>query len=324
MRPSLSLLAALSLTLGACQSAAPMTGVGVHREPTRAPAAATSGDERAAVPDDLVERSALPFHGVRFSDSGELSDEGLLDELAHADVICVGEEHDNPHDHWAELRIIEGLGERSRMSGRELGLGLEMFPRSTQETLDKWRVGKIDEDRLRADAHWDESWGWDFAYYRPMLEFARDRGVALVALNAPPLLAHAVAKGGLGSLSEEQGKQLPELDLDDRGHRKWFVKQMDGHPGAAARIDNYYAAQVVWDESMADRAARWISGTLPGRQLIVLAGDGHCREAAIPKRIERRVGARVVNVRPLVLDGGEDPCPRFSGYEFAFAMTTEP
>jgi uncharacterized iron-regulated protein len=49
----------------------------------------------------------------------------------------------------------------------------------------------------------------------------------------------------------------------------------------------FYAAQVVWDETMADTAARWVAET-PGGLVIVLAGAGHCHRSAIPRRFERR------------------------------------
>jgi uncharacterized iron-regulated protein len=62
-------------------------------------------------------------------------------------------------------------------------------------------------------------------------------------------------------------------------------------------LDNFYAAQVVWDETMADNAANWVSQRAPMRQLLVMAGSAHCRYAAIPSRIERRQPLRVASVR---------------------------
>ena len=62
-------------------------------------------------------------------------------------------------------------------------------------------------------------------------------------------------------------------------------------------MDNFYEAQVVWDETMADNAARWVAAHAPSRQLVILAGRAHCRRDAIPARIERRQAVRVTNVR---------------------------
>jgi len=56
---------------------------------------------------------------------------------------------------------------------------------------------------------------------------------------------------------------------------------------------------VVWDETMAETAAAWLSASGPDAQLIIFAGMGHCHESAIPERITRRTGIDVLNVMPL-------------------------
>jgi uncharacterized iron-regulated protein len=73
---------------------------------------------------------------------------------------------------------------------------------------------------------------------------------------------------------------------------------MAGHPqGEGMDLDNFYAAQVVWDETMAENAAHWVAERAPSRQLVVLAGSAHCEHEAIPARIERRESLRVTSVR---------------------------
>jgi uncharacterized iron-regulated protein len=73
---------------------------------------------------------------------------------------------------------------------------------------------------------------------------------------------------------------------------------MADHPQSEGMsLDNFYAAQVVWDETMANNAANWVADRAPSRQLVVLAGSAHCRQEAIPDRIARRQPLRVTNVR---------------------------
>ena len=91
---------------------------------------------------------------------------------------------------------------------------------------------------------------------------------------------------------------MPDLDLDDATHRARFDRLMANHPGGSELDpDKFYAAQVVWDETMAQNAAGWVAAHAPQRQLVVLAGSAHCRREAIPARVERRVTTRVANVR---------------------------
>jgi hypothetical protein len=60
-------------------------------------------------------------------------------------------------------------------------------------------------------------------------------------------------------------------------------------------FENFVEAQLIWDESMAERAARYLDAH-PGRRLVVLAGDGHVTRSGIPARLGRRSGVEAVNL----------------------------
>ena len=60
-------------------------------------------------------------------------------------------------------------------------------------------------------------------------------------------------------------------------------------------FENFVDAQLIWDESMAERAARYIEAH-PDRHLVVLAGDGHVTRSGIPARFTRRSGVEAVNL----------------------------
>lgn len=297
MRRSLACL--LALLLAACGSAPPRLPVGTTFDlpapPPRAPAAAAP----PPVPDDIVEHSAEPFRARRNSDQQSLEQAAFYDELSHFDVICLGEAHDSARDHFAELAISEALELRARVSGRALGIGFEMFQTPYAEALYSYGRGRIDDAKLRKRTHYDERWGYPYAYYRPLLSLGRRLGLPLKALNAPSELTHAVAQVGLDKLSPRLRRELPRgLDLDDATHRARFEQLMAGHPHPAGmNLDNLYAAQVVWDETMADNATDWVRARAPSRQLVILAGSAHCAREAIPARIERREALRVASVR---------------------------
>jgi hypothetical protein len=67
-------------------------------------------------------------------------------------------------------------------------------------------------------------------------------------------------------------------------------------PAGGPQLDDMYAVQVVWDETMADTGARWLESTGAASQLVVLAGAGHCHRTAIPARLSRRIHAPVLSV----------------------------
>lgn len=252
-----------------------------------------------AVPADIVARSAQPFAARRNSDGEVLTQARLLDELSRYDLVCLGEAHDEPRDHYAELVISEGLERRARISGRALGIGFEMFQEQYADALYSYGVGRLDDAGLRRRTQYEKRWGFPYAFYQPLLALGQSYRLPLKALNASQELTRAVAKDGLAKLSPRLRRQVPrELDLRDEEHRARFDQLMTEHPGlSAADRDNYYAAQVVWDETMADNAARWLAERAPSRQLVVIAGSAHCQHVAIPARVERRGSYRTASVR---------------------------
>ena len=297
-------LACLVLPLTACGAArAPIGSTLYPATPDRSPepelaehATPAKGPE---VPDDIVARSAQPFRAQRNADGQALDQALLFDELSKFDVVCLGEAHDAARDHFAELSISEALERRARVSGRALGIGFEMFQVPYRSALHAYGIGSLDDAGLRKRTHYDARWGYPYAFYRPVLALGRAYGLPLKALNASSELTHAIAESGLSKLTPRLRRQLPaELNLDDAEHRAEFERLMADHPhGKGMDLDNFYAAQVVWDETMADNAATWVSAHAPLRQLLILAGSAHCRQPAIPSRIERRQPLRVASVR---------------------------
>lgn len=72
---------------------------------------------------------------------------------------------------------------------------------------------------------------------------------------------------------------------------------------AMPSAERIYTVQVLWDESMADGAVRWVKSE-PSRRAIVIAGNGHCHDSAVVGRVRRRGVAEVISIRPIV-DNGE-------------------
>lgn len=281
---------------------------------------------------DVVTAAAMPYRVLRSKGGQEIPEAQFYDELAAADAICVGEVHVNPHHHWAQLQILERLGERSQGEGRGMALGMEMFQQPFQGILDDFVAGRIDEQALLSRSGWEARWGYDFELYRPLVRTAVARGMALLALNLADELRKKVSRHGLEGLSEADREKLPEVDLQNEAHRAWFQGMMDqmggahghgegGHGGddphgphgahgsddedgeGAARAERIYSIQVLWDETMAEAAAAWLAAET-GRRMIILAGTGHCHDSAIVARMQRRGIGKVVSVRP-ILDAGD-------------------
>ncbi len=212
----------------------------------------------------------------------EIDEETLFAALRTVSVVYLGERHDEPLDHSMQQRVLRGLLSHDP----SLAVGLEMVQHPYQRHLDDWVAGNLDENALKARVEWDSRWGHDFALYRPIFELARSRQLPMVALNARTEVTRAVGRGGLESLSESHRAEVPELDLSDTRHREMVLAAM----GAGAHHgdpDHLYAAQVIWDETMASHVAGVMrAGT---SRMVVLAGAMHLRGGlGIPRRAARR------------------------------------
>ncbi|MCA1664207.1 MAG: ChaN family lipoprotein, partial [Myxococcales bacterium] len=248
---------------------------------------------------------ALP-HRVVDGDSGdELADRNLDDKLRAAKVIYVGEEHPNPHHHAVELEVLE----RAYAADPSVGLGMEMLPRTYQGSLDAYVGGSLDEPGFLAAVAWDKTWGYAWGFYRPLLEFCRAHKLPAYALNAPRDLAHAVAKSGIDGLSPAERAELPEMKPGPAKHRELVREAFAQHPHAKfdeAKFERFYAAQLVWDETMAERVAAALKTPGAPARLVVVAGEGHTRSFAIPERAARRGAAPYLTVLPVLDDDAAD------------------
>jgi uncharacterized iron-regulated protein len=256
--------------------------------------------QASVAPDeDVVEKAARPFSGFRPADGATFTDEQLMTFLAAADAICIGERHDQVLDHYAQLRLLEGLSERRPLRGFELGLALEMVRKREQPTLDAYAQGRVSDEEFETLSGWETEWGYPIQFYRPQLRWAAEERVQLIALGVDRELTQRVAQVGLTGLKDKERSQVPEIGPASTEHRALFDGLMQGHPTEAGSKENYYQAQLVWDESMAHVSAGWLGERTPARKLLIMAGSAHCHRSAIPERLARRTGATVVSVLPV-------------------------
>jgi uncharacterized iron-regulated protein len=264
-----------------------------------------------------VAAAGLPYH-VLDREGHQLDEASFWAKLAAARAVCIGEEHPNPHHHWVQLEVVRRLAKQ----WPHFALGMEMFQRPFQGVLDDFAAGRIDDAALRTRAGWDERWGYDYTLYQPIIASAVSAHASLLALNAAKELTKKVVHHGLEGLTADERGQVPELDLKDARHRAWFDALMegmggteahskgagkDGQPAAddAPSADRVYTVQVIWDETMADTAAKWLAGHADAH-LAILAGNGHCHDSAIVGRMLRRGVTGVVSVHTVIDDGSDD------------------
>lgn len=249
----------------------------------------------------------------------------LARRLAGARIVLMGELHTSMEFHRAQLRLLQELVR----TGRPVLVGLEMYPYTQQEHLDRWTRGLLTEEGFVTLSHWYDAWGYPWDYYRDVFLFARDHGVPLRAVNTPREVVSKVRKEGFAGLSEEERAHVPEtVDLESDEHRRLFRAFFEGdedddgmHASMSdEQLESMFAAQATWDATMAYNAVRAIEAHGdPEAVLVVLVGSGHVayglgieRQAAhwldgavasvIPIPVEDEDGERIETVQASYAD----------------------
>ncbi len=229
----------------------------------------------------------------------------MLADLAAARVVYVGERHTSAAHHAAQLEILQALHARHP----DLVIGMEMFDRSYQAVLDHWSAGELDETGFLRRTHWYANWRFDYALYRPILDYARAQRLPVAALNLPFNIPPKIRVGGTEYLSEYEKTFLPaHVDTSNAAHRA-YVRQIFQQHNFRSDFEDFYLAQCVWEDVMAESVAL----RLGSAHLVVLAGNGHIQfKYGIPDRAFARTG---LPFRTVVLSSpGESQPPGIADY----------
>jgi len=214
----------------------------------------------------------------------------IMEQLADKRVVYVGETHTRHEDHLLQLRVIRALFAQNP----RLAIGMEMFSREAQAVLDRYVAGELSEREFLKQSGYFSKWGYDYRLYREIINFARRHHLPIVALNQEKAIVGKIFKEGTSALTAEEIAKIPaDRDLAIPGYRQRIseVFAMHGQPGSPAKgqINGFFQAQALWDETMAESVADFLSAN-PESRMVVLAGHGHTDKAtAIPPRVARRL-----------------------------------
>ncbi|NIO49179.1 MAG: PDZ domain-containing protein [Candidatus Aminicenantes bacterium] len=201
----------------------------------------------------------------------------MIKEIKESEFIYVGETHNSLPMHDIQLKIIQALYEQDR----NLSIGLEMFPVSFQEALNKWSMAILSQDEFIRESRWYVNWNFNFGFYEKILRHAKNNKIPLYALNAPRTIISKIRMKGWEKLSEEEKKVVPNPDVSHEEHRTLIrtifeatelPHQMKGG-GLDMVFEGLYRAQSAWDEVMAFNALRFRERE--GGKMVVLTGSGH-------------------------------------------------
>jgi uncharacterized iron-regulated protein len=202
--------------------------------------------------------------------------------------VFIGERHDRYDHHLAQLEIIRRL----HAIHPRLAIGMEMFQQPFQDVLDDYVAGTLSEQEMLRRSEYYQRWRFDFRLYAPILRYAREHRLPVIALNLPAELTRKVGRDGIDVLDAAERAQLPaEIDRSDASYEEQLREVFEQHPDIGRGFDNFLEVQLLWDEGMAQQAADYLTAH-PDYHMVILAGSGHiARGSGIPRRLLRRLPA---------------------------------
>jgi uncharacterized iron-regulated protein len=243
----------------------------------------------------------------------------VVSAMSDHEVVFVGETHDDPTGHMLEAELLRRAHEAS--ASRSVVLSLEFFERDVQPVVDEYLAGLITESAFESDSR---PWARYETDYRPMVEYAKDNGIPVVAANPPRRYVTGVSRHGRESLDALGPEALATLaplpygEASEAYTNQWIqqiseVMDQEGMkcgvpveelpdgvdtgpppppPGAHAQMGNQLQSQVLWDATM----AYWINDALlrrPDALVLHTVGSFHvARDTGIPEQLRRyRPGA---------------------------------
>jgi uncharacterized iron-regulated protein len=184
--------------------------------------------------------------------------EQIIAALSPADVIFLGEQHDDPTGHHIEFEVLKSAFEKYGKT-RSVVLSMEMFERDSQIVVDEYLQDLINESNFIAQSR---AWNNYKNDYRPLIEFAKTSKIAVVAANAPRRYVNRVSRLGresLDILSLEAKSWLAPLPYNQASekYQAKFNALMSGMGGAGNHnVSKILDSQTLWDATMADSIAK--------------------------------------------------------------------
>lgn len=179
-----------------------------------------------------------------------------LNEIVSAaeknDVVFLGENHDDKIAHALQFEIFKSVFEKFGKQ-RIVALSLEMFERDAQVVVDEYLQNLITEKKFLDDSR---PWNNYKTDYRPLLEFAKQNTLSVIAANAPRRYINMVSRNGgdaLNSLSPAAKKWLAPLPFGEssKEYKEKFNRLMGAGGSENHSLSKIFASQTLWDATMA-------------------------------------------------------------------------
>lgn len=204
--------------------------------------------------------------------------EGFMEMAGTADIVILGEVHDNPRHHEIQARVVDAL--------QPAALVFEMIPQTHETEVNRLREEGATRAELARTLDWENS-GWpDFTFYARILEAAPE---ARVVGGGQPIadVRKAMSEGAAQVFGPEASSYGLDEPLDNQAQEAREQRQYSAHCEAIPKemLSGLVEAQRFRDAGLADAALRARAATDSGL-VVVITGNGHANlDSGLPEAL---------------------------------------
>lgn len=218
-----------------------------------------------------------------------ISADTLIARSRAADIVLLGETHDNPVHHRIQNALLKALSD----SNNKPSLVMEQFDFEQQPQIDRAMSPETSRADSLSQLKQTMATGWEWPQYQALIETAKDLQLPLRAANLSRTRLQQVARQGFSALGPGEAARLAlDADWSDAQENQLEKDIVDGHCGmlpvtAAPAVAR---AQRARDAMMAEAILNVPSGTV-----VAILGREHVRrDLSVPRYLSARAPHRKV------------------------------
>ena len=250
-------------------------------------------------------------------------------------AVWLGEHHNSVKDHKLQAQFIQNIYKHrkqqqkigsSSKSNNKMAVGLEMIQVQFQPVLDRYIAKQISDEELKEQVQWEKRWFWSFDGYLPIFQKCRELNIPLIALNVDSEDLGLVEANGLPGLPRDKlQKYVPDPNGFAQFARNRYYKTYVDYvispsyelhkemgilrttiTGQLLEEDmsfaRFFSGRILWDESMASNAYRWVVDN-PGGLICCLVGADHVKfTGGITGRFQRMAKEQQLDCTSVILN----------------------
>lgn len=189
----------------------------------------------------------------------EISEPVLAERLRSADIVLLGELHDNPFHHQARAGFIP------RFANGKTTIVAEHLPAGGRVTS----TGEAGSD-LEAAGFNRSGWGWPL--HQPLFESVLGGGYTLIGGNLPAGFSKELITQGQAAMALPMARSYEQSALPDPARAQLEQDLVDGHCG---KLPEKYLAPMKLVQRATDISMA--TALLAHRPAVLVAGNGHVR-----------------------------------------------